>query len=181
MNGFARLLTALHLIGIIVMAGTTMIDYLTFKTFWKLADQSDTRSMGLIPLMARYGVFIRVGGGIIILSGISLLILSKGYFFRSYWFQLKLLLFFLILLNGRLVGNTQGHKLREMVAVHSSDFARHTGQIRKRLNHFYPLQLSLFILIISISVISPDKPGHSNRLQNAYEVKATGSGFKTKL
>ena len=37
-----RVLLELHIIGIVIMAGTAMIDYLTFKTFWDFADEGDS-------------------------------------------------------------------------------------------------------------------------------------------
>jgi hypothetical protein len=152
-----RGLMALHIIGIIIMAGTTMIDYLTFNTFWKLADHGDARSLGLIPLMARYGAFIRIGAVALILTGITLLFLQKTDWFQHFWFKVKLGLFFLLLLNGIFIGNTQGHKFRETVSAHASDFVGHTTQIRKKMNLFYPVQLTLFFLTISISMMQPGK------------------------
>lgn len=157
MQLIVRGLVALHIIGIVMMAGTTMIDYLTFKTFWKLADHGNERSLGLIPLMARYGALIRTGAITLMLTGIALFILQKTDWLHQFWFKVKLGLFFLLLLNGLFVGNTQGHKFRETVTAHASDFAGHSLQIRKTLNLFYPVQLTLFFLTISISMIQPGK------------------------
>jgi hypothetical protein len=154
-----RVLLALHITGIVIMAGTTMIDYLTFKTFWKFADQGDVRSLGLIPLMAKYGAFIRAGAGTIILTGITMLILQKGVWWGQPWFKVKMILVVLLVLNGLLVGNKQGHKLREMVTAHTSDFMQYTMGIRESMNRFYPIQLALFFLIILISIIRLDKIG----------------------
>jgi hypothetical protein len=151
-----RVLLALHITGIVIMAGTTMIDYLTFKTFWKFADQGDSRSLSLIPLMAKYGALIRTGAGTIILTGIMMLLLEKSAWWGAL-FKIKMVLFVLLVLNGLLVGNKQGHQLREIVSVHSADFIQHTISIRESMNRFYPLQLTLFFLIILISVIRFDK------------------------
>jgi len=139
------------------MAGTTLIDYLTFKTFWKLADHEDNRSLGLIPLMDKYGAFIRTGAVTLILTGIGMLILQKTDWMHQFWFKVRLGLFFLLLLNGMFVGNTQGHKFREAVTAHAPDFVEHTMQTRKNLNLFYPIQLALFFLTISISMMQPAK------------------------
>jgi hypothetical protein len=67
-----RILLALHIAGLVIMAGTTLIDYFTFKTFWKFADQGDRRSLGLLPLMAKYGGLVRTGAAIIIFTGIAI-------------------------------------------------------------------------------------------------------------
>jgi hypothetical protein len=151
-----RVLLALHITGIIMMAGTTMIDYLTFKTFWKFADQGDSRALSLIPLMAKYGTLIRTGAGTLILTGIMMLILEKNAWWETS-FKIKMGLVALLVLNGLLVGNKQGHKLREAVTAHSADFIQHTIGIRESMDRFYPLQLTLFFLIILISVIRFDK------------------------
>jgi hypothetical protein len=135
------------------MAGTTMIDYLTFKTFWKFADHGDARSVGLLPLMAKYGAFVRTGAAIIILTGITMLFLEKGVLWGQLWFKVKMGLVLLLVLNGLLIGNKQGHRLRETVTANASDFMQHTMNIRETMNRFYPVQLTLFFLIILISMI----------------------------
>jgi preprotein translocase subunit SecG len=152
-----RVLLALHIAGIIIMAGTTMIDYLTFKTFWHFAKQGDDRSVGLLPLMAKYGAFVRTGAVIIITTGIAMFLLEKGIRWGQLRFKVKMGLVLLIILNGVLVGNRQGHKLRETVAANASDFMQHTMKIRESMDRFYPIQLTLFFLIILISVIRSNK------------------------
>ena len=151
-----RVLLALHIAGIVMMAGTTMIDYLSFKTFWEWADSGDARAPGLVPLMARYGTLIRTGAITIILTGIALFILDKGIIWSQPWFKIKTVLVVILILNGLLIGNKQGHRLREAVMAHSTDFIHHTLSIRESMNWFYPIQLALFFLIIIISVIRVD-------------------------
>jgi hypothetical protein len=87
---FLRILLTLHITGIAIMAGTSFIDYFTFKLFWKFADHGDNRSLGLLPLMSRYGEFVRIGGVIIIVTGLVMLLLVKGVWWdnrgsRSRW------------------------------------------------------------------------------------------------
>ena len=150
-----RVLLALHIAGIIIMAGTTMIDYLTYKTFWNFAEQGDARSVSLLPLMAKYGAFVRTGAVIIILTGIAILLLKKEIW-KQLRFKIKMGLVLLLIVNGVLVGNKQGHKLRETVVAHAPDFMQHTITIRESMDRFYPIQLTLFFLIILISVIKFD-------------------------
>jgi len=152
-----RILLALHVTGIIIMAGTTMIDYLTFRTFWKFADLGDSRSLSMIPLMAKYGAYIGTGGALILVTGITMLALEKGVWVSQAWFEIKMVLVFLLLMNGLFIGNTQGHKLRETVTTRASDFMQHTVAVRESLSRFYPIQLTLFFLIILISMIRFDK------------------------
>jgi len=148
-----RVLLALHITGIVVMAGTTMIDYLTFKTFWQFADAGNDRATGLIPLMAKYGVLVRTGAIILILTGIALFVLDKGAMWGQVWFKVKMALVVMVVVNGIFIGNKQGHRLREMVMAHTTDFVQYTTIIRESLSRFYPIQLTLFFLLILISMI----------------------------
>ncbi|HWV69330.1 hypothetical protein [Chitinophaga sp.] len=156
MNLLFRIILGIHITGIVIMAGTTMIDYLTYKTFWKLADAGAPHAVGIIPLMARYGVFIRAGAFTIFLTGTALLALEKGAAWAQPWFKVKVVLVLPLLLNGILIGNKQGHKLRETVTAHTPDFLAYTSSIRESMDRFYPIQLSLFFLTIIVSMIRVD-------------------------
>ena len=149
---FLRILLTLHITGIVIMAGTSFIDYFTFKLFWKFADQGDTRSLGLLPLMSRYGEFVRIGGVIIIVTGLIMLLLVKGAWWQQSWFKIKMALVALVVLNGILFGNRLGTKFREVVVNSNTDFILQTLDLRIQLNRFYILQLSLFFVVILVSV-----------------------------
>jgi len=138
------MILALHITGIVIMAGTTMIDYLNFTTFWQFADAGDNRAFGLIPLMARFGTFVRTGAITIILTGIAMFVLDKGAVWTQPLFKLKTLLVIALILNGVFIGNRQGHKLRETVMAHAAEFLEYTTTIRESMSQFYPVQLTLF-------------------------------------
>jgi len=134
------------------MAGTSFIDYFTFRLFWKFADQGDNRSLGLLPLMSRFGEFVRIGGVTIIVTGLLMLLLVKGVWWEQSWFKIKMALVAMVVLNGVLFGNKLGTKFREVVANNGADLIRQTADLRTQLNRFYILQLSLFFVIVLVSV-----------------------------
>jgi len=154
---FLWALLALHLSGLVLMAGTTVIDYVTFKTFWKLTDAGDNRSLGLLPLMARYGTFVRAGGVLLILSGIGMLILSKDLWWQQCWFKIKMGLVALLILNGNFIGNKQGSKFRKIIADNGPDLIDQAKHVKSALNNFYLIQLMLFFAIILISIVKFDQ------------------------
>ena len=149
-----RILLALHIIGIIVMAGTTVVDYMTFKIFCRLADQRDDRSVGLLSLMSKFGILVRAGAGTIILTSIGLLVLSKDIL-RQPWFRLKLMLVTGLFLHGMLVGNPHGMKFRSLVVENKGHLLQEIASERASLDRFYIIQLVLFLVIILLSVIAP--------------------------
>jgi hypothetical protein len=151
---FFRILLALHIIGIIVMAGTTLVDYMTFKTFCKLADQRDDRSVGLLSVMSKFGILVRTGAGMIILTSIGLVILSKDIL-QQPWFRLKLVLVTGLFLHGMLVGNPHGMRFRSLVAKNDGHLLQEIASERASLDRFYIVQLALFLVIVLLSVIAP--------------------------
>lgn len=151
-----QMLLALHLSGLVIMAGTTLVDYITYRTFWKSADRGDESAAGLLPVMERYGGMIRTGGALLVLTGIGMMIIVKGVWAEQLWFRIKMGLVVILVLNGVLGGNKQGGKLRQLIAAGSPDFLQQTAGIRARLNRFYLVQLAVFLLIIFISALKFD-------------------------
>lgn len=152
-----KILLALHITGIVIMAGTTVIDYLTSRTFWKLVESGDAKYRGLVPLMAQYGSMIRLGAILIFVTGITMLTLENNVWTNQLWFKVKMVLVFLIIIHGLFVGNVQGTRLREAVANNKVNFLPETVKIRASLNRFYPLQLTLFFLVVLLSTTRIDK------------------------
>ena len=148
-----RVLLALHITGIVIMAGTTMIDYLTFRTFCQFTDTGDDRATGLIPLMAKYGAFVRTGAITLILTGVALFVIDKGEIWGQVWFKVKLALIIAVVVNGIFSGNKQGHRLRATVMAHTTGFSQYIAIIRESLSRFYPIQLTLFFLLILVSML----------------------------
>ena len=154
-----RILLACHLAGLTMMAGTTIIDFFTFKTFCRLMSDDINKASGLLPLMSAYGSFLRAGAVILILTGASMFILLDGIWWQQLWFKIKMGLVVLLMLNGMLVGNKNGLRLRSMAYKGLPDLVRQTADIRDNLNRFYMTQLVIFSLIILASAIKFDRNG----------------------
>jgi len=155
MNLLLRVLLALHLCGLVLMAGTTVIDYFTFKTFCNLAGSGDSRAQGLLTVMARYGGLVRTGAVLLILTGVLMFAINSSWW-EELWFKTKLALALLLVLNGIFVGNSLGLKFRKL-ALNNAVFAQQGDAVCTQLNRFYVLQLILFALLIAISVIRPTR------------------------
>lgn len=149
-----RLLLALHIAGIITMAGTTLIDFITFRTFCNMMNGRDDRTLGLLPIMSRFGMWVRTGAAIIILTGAALLGLSRDLLDQA-WFKVKILMVIGLVLNGMLVGNQLGGKFRSLVTEKDRWFSPEILRLRAGLGRFYLIQLILFLIIILLSTIGP--------------------------
>lgn len=147
---FFRILLALHFTGLVLMAGTTTIDYLTFTTFCRLSDEAGSYSPDLLILMSRYGLFVRTGAILLIGTGVGMLVLSNRLW-RQRWFIIKLALVLILIFHGMLIGNPQGQKFRAL-ATQKQPLAT----AKANLEGFYIRQLTLFFLVICVSVSRPD-------------------------
>jgi len=151
-----RVLLALHLSSLVVMAGTTVIDYITYRTFWEFADKSDPAARGLLPMMKKYGAVVRAAGATLLITGIAMLALVDGVWFQQWWFKIKMVMVVVLILNGALVGNKHGVAFRNQIEANAPDFTQSTSSVRVSLNRFYVSQLTLFFLIILVSTIKFD-------------------------
>lgn len=154
MNSFNLLQTflVLHLTGLILMAGTTFVDYITFKTFWKQFALERGKSLGLLEATGKFSRLIGIGAALLILTGIGMMAITKGVFGEQLWFRIKFGLVIIIIANGLLNGRRLGVKLRRTVADGGVNATLQTESLRSRLNWFHLIQLVLFLAIIFLSV-----------------------------
>lgn len=113
---FIESLLTLHLTGLILMAGTTIIDYSTFKTFWKLVDGGQEISVGLLEATSKFSRLAGIGAALLILTGVGMMALTHGVFGEQVWFRVKFTLVVILILNGLIAGRRQGLKLRKVIA-----------------------------------------------------------------
>lgn len=147
-----QVLLVLHLSGLVLMAGTTITEWVVFRSFVSLLTKQDKAALSLFRLLSGLGRLLLAGGVVLLLSGIGLTTLSEGVYLQQFWLQVKLGLILLLPLNGLLVGSPQMKQLRNSllsegiglhVAVHSAV---------TKLTLFHSSQLVLFLTIIILAV-----------------------------
>ena len=142
----------MHLTGLTLMAGTTVAEYITFNTFSKLFGKERERSLSLLELMKKLSGLLGLGAALLILSGIGLFIVTNGVFIHQFWFRIKLLLIFILILNGFLVGGRQESKLKKGInenGIHSNE---QINKAMRNLRIFYRVQMGIFFVIIVLAV-----------------------------
>ncbi|WP_419701730.1 hypothetical protein [Mucilaginibacter sp. NFX135] len=145
-------LLVLHLSGLVIMAGTTVVDYTVFKTFWKYIDRGEPNPAGLMEATSNSARLIGIGAALLVLTGIGMMAITRGVFGEQLWFRIKFGLVVVLILNGILSGRRQGTKLRNVVANSGAILLAEAFVLRGRLNRFFLLQLCLFLLIVFLSV-----------------------------
>jgi uncharacterized membrane protein SirB2 len=133
------------------MAGTTLVDFMAYRSLWKTVTHEKELSTGLLQLMAKLPRIIGIGAALLILTGIGMMVLTNGVFGEQLWFRIKFGLVVLLILNGLLVGRRLGVKLRKLLADNGPVVTEQVNIIRGSLTRFHLMQLSIFFVIIFLS------------------------------
>ena len=96
-----------HISGITLMAGTTLVEYLFTKHFWKLYASDRSRAITSSENGFNFHLVVNIGIILLILSGVSMLLIFQGVFAKQIWFQIKIGLIVIIAVNGSVVGRKQ--------------------------------------------------------------------------
>ncbi len=152
-----------HIVGITVMAGTTLVEYLLTKHFWKLYVSDRSRAITSHEDGFNFHLLVDIGVIFLILSGVTMLVIFQGIFAKQIWFQIKIGLIIIIAINGSTVGKRQNVKLKGLMSLEKLNFQQgHSlGQenrkedlrkVKNRLDLFYISQLCMFLIIFTLSV-----------------------------
>ena len=145
-------LLSLHLIALILMAGTTLIDFVTVRGFWRLFEKQKEKAFGLLEATTAYSRIIGIGAAILIITGFGMMFITHGVFGEQLWFRIKFVFVLLLVANGIFIGRRLGLRLRRTVSVTDQINPDGIIQVRKNLYRFHISQLLIFIVIIFLSI-----------------------------
>ena len=148
-----QLLLIMHLSGLILMVGTTVASFVTFRAFKNRFNIKSETSTGLLQLLSNLDPIKGIGGILLILSGIGLTFITGWVFLHMLWLQLKLFLILLLPLNEILIGNKQLKKLKTAFFENNPDSSAVIKMTVPKIAIFYTIQLLLFLGIIVLAVL----------------------------
>jgi hypothetical protein len=148
-----QLLLIMHLSGLILMVGTTVASFVTFRAFTKRFNLKSETSTGLLQLLSNLAPVKGIGGILLIISGIGLTFITGGVFLHMLWLQLKLSVILLLPLNEILIGNKQQKKLTTAFFENNPDSTTVVKMTIPKIALFYTIQLLLFLAIIVLAVL----------------------------
>jgi hypothetical protein len=148
------LVLTLHIVGLILAIGVTIANFVTYKNFWTLYDADRQKGLSAFRAYLKLQPYGFLGLGLLILTGITMLWLFQWTFISLLWFKIKLSLVVLIFVNGFTLGMTSTMKLQTLLSEESKPGAPppDVASIRKTTQAFQLIQLSLFFLIIVLSI-----------------------------
>lgn len=147
---FPALLT-LHIIGLVLMAGTIVIESVNYTFFWNLAGKDQQQAAGVLAVTAKTARLTGMGAGLLILSGIGMIAMTHGVTSAQLWFKIKMVLVILLILNGILNGNRISARLRNIAGSQGLDEKDQLQQLKGKLKTFYLLQLLILFGIVFLA------------------------------
>jgi hypothetical protein len=99
------------------MAGTTIVSYVAYGQFWRQYMLGKERAMAILNLTASFRYLFAGGFLLLLISGIGMMIITRGVFAEQSWFRIKMGLLVLILLNGAVYGQRLTSRLKQAVTM----------------------------------------------------------------
>lgn len=144
-------LLMLHLLALILMAGTTFIDFINYRMFWKLLNHQRKQADGILSASAKFPKLIGIGAGFLIITGIGMMALTHGVWAQQLWFRIKMIFVLLLILNSVFYGNRLSAQLRAIAGLDTPDLAHQLLSLKGKLQTFHLLQFGFLLMIIFLS------------------------------
>jgi hypothetical protein len=143
-----------HIIGITLLAGATAIDFLGFRVFWRSVAGDRSRSIILLQTGTLYQRVMGIGMGLIILSGVAMMVYMHGVWGQQLWFRIKFGLLLLVIINGLGIRRVLGSKLNKAVEASApeANVAFTFSSLKRNLSFVHWIQFILLISIFTLSV-----------------------------
>jgi len=148
-----QLLLVIHLSGLVLMAGTSVVSFAAFRNLsHSLNGNKDSFAFYAKKMFGLAGL-LALGGILMVLSGAGLLILTRAY--GQFWFQVKMGLVVALILNGFLFGLPQEQKIKKMLDAPGDQIGFEVQRPVGKLRTFYAIQLFLYFSVVVLAVTKP--------------------------
>ena len=144
-----------HIIGIAMLAGSTLVDYVLVKQIWKQYAEDKFKAISLNEAVSKLRILFGLGILLLIISGVAMMGVTHGVFGEQIWFRIKFCFIIIIILNGLAIGRRQGLKLtkilsEEMTLGRNSEMA--LLKVKGTISLFHFSQMIFFLIIFTLSV-----------------------------
>jgi uncharacterized membrane protein len=142
-----------HIVGITLMAGTTFIDFILFKLFWKVYPSDKAKGLILEDVLFRLQRFMGIGMLVILISGVLMMVYLHQVWGEQIWFRIKMGMLILIIINGLGVRRGMGSRLKKLLSEGPSEsFDARLSRLKRNTTVVHALQLLFFTIIFALSV-----------------------------
>jgi hypothetical protein len=143
-----------HVVGITIMAGTTFIDFITFRTFLKAYRTERANARLLESYLYRLQRFLGIGMLIILASGVLMMVRLHEVWGAQLWFRIKMGILILIIINGLGLRRFLGSRLKKLLSreISGDPAVEELSGIKWGFSVVQVIQMLLFVTIYTLSV-----------------------------
>lgn len=138
----------LHLVGIVLLAGCTFMDFIFTKQFWKLHAAGDVAQLTMGNVIAKSLKLMGYGGILAVIAGFWMAGIVRAWGEQA-WFQIKMGIVILLLINILVFRKKLGKSLKAI--MDNASGKSNTAALKMKLNI---VQVAQIVLIITIFVLS---------------------------
>ena len=143
----------LHIVGITMMAGTSFIDYITFRFFYKTYATDTAKGLVLESYLYNLQRFLGIGMLLILASGITMMVKLHDVWGAQLWFRIKMGLLLLVIINGLGLRRMLGLRLRKTLSNGTAAIVM--GEKWNTIKRYFAMvQFSQILLFITIFILS---------------------------
>jgi len=142
----------MHLMGFVMVAGTTVADFIAFRQFWNQYELDVVKGRAVFQAISKFPILFRIGIILIILSGVGMMAITHGVFGEQLWFRIKFALVIMVILNGLITGRRQSRRLGRILNAELPDNFVKFARVKGNLKMFHYVQLTLLFIILFLSV-----------------------------
>jgi len=142
-----------HIIGITLLAGTTVVDFVLTRRFWTFYAKDNQAGILIRKLTDKLPLLIVAGIVLTLLSGVGMMTILHAVVGAMLWFRIKMGLVLIAILNGIIVGRRLNTRLNKLLVSAGTQSANEgtLNQVKKNLQLFHLTQLTIFFIIFFLS------------------------------
>ena len=143
-----------HIIGFTLVGGSTVVSLTMYGHFGKQYAQDKSKGVAVMLATSKVSVITTIGLLLLVVSGISMMLVTRGAFGGQIWFKMKMIMLLVIIINAVFFGRRNGIALKELISEDTSgkDKTSELASVKGRIRIFYLSQLLLIVTILLLSV-----------------------------
>jgi uncharacterized membrane protein len=142
-----------HIIGITLLAGTTVTDFVLTRKFWAFYSKDPAAGILVRKMTDKLPLLIVAGIVLILLSGVGMMAILHSVIGTMLWFRIKIALVVVVILNGVVFGRRLATQLNRLLATGNTGTPdeQSLSRVKRNLQRFHITQLTLFFIIFFLS------------------------------
>lgn len=142
----------LHIVGITVAAGMSLMDFILFRYFWNSAPRQPQESILIEKIIGRLQRVMSIGMLLTIAAGVTMMVYLHAVWGQQLWLRIKMGILLLLIINALSFRRILGKRIHARVTQAQNMQALQSRSLRSGMTAVQITQLVLFLVIFVLSV-----------------------------